>query len=405
MAAKKIFSASLLVVCLGYFADSFDLFLYNALRVPSLTELGLAGDALTRAGIWILNLQVAGVFIGGFVWGMLGDRVGRKKALVGSVLLYSLGSIGCALVQSVSAYALMRFLTGFGLAGEIGLGATLIVETLRDRRRDWGMVAFVSFCNLGILAANVLASFLPWRVCYAVGGALGLAILLGRMALMESGLFERMATSGVRRGALGIFLKNRDMLKRWLLCVFFMMPYFYMLNLLVTLAPEFGLAVHAAAPIKATTALMIYPAFVIPGTFLCVLACRVLKKRVRALALFMAINVLITIIYLAQREPTAFGFYAVCAVFGLANFYTLLLFLSVEQFGTNMRATLGTSAISTGRATLVITNSVFLAFRAAGFDLISSAAWVGVIVFAVGFACLLGLRETYHRDMDFIEEA
>ena len=400
---QKLLNATLVVVGLGYFFDAFDLFLYNALRVPSLRELGLDGEELTKTSLWILNLQVLGMLLGGLVWGVLGDKIGRKKALIGSVILYSLGSLGCSLVDQVWHYAAMRFLTGIGLAGEMGLGAVLISETLIDKKRDWGLALYAIFAYAGIMSANILAGYLPWRACYAVGGVLGIALLLGRMALFESGLYEKLTATKIRRGSLMLFLKNPNLLKRYVCCILFTMPYFYVVNLLVSLAPEFGKAVNATAPIKANIALMVYSIGAIFGTLIATGVSQIIRQRIRTVFLFMVINAAFAAYYLTQRQPTDIEFYLLCGIMGLANFFVLLLLAAVEQFGTNMRSTAGTSALSTGRSTLVITTMIFLAFRTAGFDIISAATWVGALVFTIGLVCLLGLRETYGQSIDFTE--
>lgn len=402
---NKILNSTMLVVGLGYCIDAFDVFLYNALRIPSLRDLGLEGDALVKTGLNILSLQVIGMLIGGLLWGVLGDKIGRKKALLGSVLLYSLGALGCAFTSTVGVYAFLRFLTGIGLAGEIGLGAILIAETLPDDKRHWSIAIYTLFAYLGIALVSLLAGHLPWRICYAIGGIAGLVLLLARMALFESGLYEELvARTEVARGSLKLLLTNPALVKRWLCCIFFMMPYFYVFNVLITLAPEFGKAAGATTPIKADVALVIYSVCGMIGTIASVLISQVLRKRIMAILLFMAANLVLSASYLLQSHANAFDFYVVCGIMGSTNYFALLLFAAIEQFGTNMRSTLGVSAISAGRTTLVITNSVFLALRGAGLDITTAAAWVGALVFSVGFLCLFGLRETYHHGIDFLEE-
>ena len=409
MAGKRVHASllntTLLVVGLGYFIDCFDLFLYNAMRVPSLRELGLDGDALTKTGILILNLQVVGMLIGSLIWGIAGDRAGRKKALIGSVLIYSIGSLGCAFVHQVAVYAVLRFLTGVGLAGELGLGAVLVAETVPDGKREWGLVIYTVFAYCGVISASLLAGWLPWRTCYAAGGLMGLVLLLGRMALFESGLYEAVARGKAARGSLRLLLRKKDLLKRWLCCIFFAVPYYFLVNILITLAPEFGKAAGAAEPIKANIALMVYSLGSIGGAILCALVGHVWRHRTRTLLFYMLVNAAFVVLYLTQSGPTAPQFYALCGAMGLGNYYVLLMFAAVEQFGTNMRATAGTSALSIGRATLVLTNSLFLAFRAGGYDVLQSGACVGLIALLIGLCCLPGLRNTYRGDMDFIEES
>ncbi len=402
---KSLWNTTLLVVGLGYVVDAFDLVLYNVVRVPSLRDLGLTGDALVKTGLNILSIQVVGVLIGGFLWGVLGDRIGRKKALVGAILFYAFGSLGCAIVPNVTLYALLRFITGIGLAGEIGLGAILITETVPDKLRSWGIGIFTLCAYIGIVLAAVAASIFPWRTCYAIGGVTGLALMLGRMMLFESGLYEQIVKHAkVKRGSLRMLFGKPVLLKRWLCCIFFMMPYFFVYNVLITLAPEFAKAVGVTIEIKGSSALLVYSFCAMIGTALSVIVSDFLRKRIMAIVIFMVINLILCAYYIFENRPSEIAFYALCCVMGSVNYFALQLFAATEQFGTNMRATAGTSAISIGRTTLVITNSIFLAFKGSGFDIIHAGAYTGAIVFAVGFVSLLGLRETYHQGMDFLEE-
>ena len=402
---SRIFNPTLLIVSLGFFIDCFDLFLFNALRTPSLHDLGLSGEELTKAGIEILNLQVAGMFLGGFLWGILGDKIGRKKALIGSVLLYSLGSLGCAFVDTVPLYAVMRLLTGIGLAGEFGLGAVLAVETVPDNKRSWALGIYTAFSAIAIFAASGLPEFLSWRWCYAVGGIGGLLLLLARVIMFESGLFEALASIKVERGSLLLFLKKPDLLKRWLCCILLIMPQALVTGFLMTLSPEIGKAIGVETPIKANIAFMTYFAAQFIADLMAVVICNYFKCRIRVTFVYLVIASSMVAIYLTLDHPTAMIFYICCGAMGLASFAMLYLFVTVEQFGTNMRATMATSAFSTGRATLIIINLVYLAsLHGAGLSVLTSAAYVAAMTFGLGFLSLFGLRETYHQGMDFVEE-
>jgi len=401
---KSVLNTTLLVVGFGYLVDAFDLFLYNAVRVPSLRELGLDGDALTRVGLQILNAQVLGMLIGSFLWGILGDKIGRKKALIGSILIYSLGSLGCAFVHQIEVYGILRFLTGIGLAGELGLGAVLIAETVDDKKRDFGLLIFTLFCYVGIMVANLMAGLYDWRTCYVVGGLVGLTLLLARMSLFESGLFEKLATTQAPRGSLILLFRQRGLFKRWLGCVLLAAFYYFIVNILISFAPEFAKAIGVAEPVKVSTALLVYSACAMVGSVLALWVGRIWKARIRTTLLFLVVNMVLGALYLHQSPSTAAQFYGFCGLMGLANFYVLFLFIIVEQFGTNMRATLGASSLSVGRATLVVTSSVFLALRHAGFDIITTATYVGGGAFVMSMIALLGLKETYNQNIDFIEQ-
>ena len=401
---STILNSTLIIVSLGYLVDCFDLFLYNDLRVPSLQDLGLYGDAITQAGVHIQNLQVAGMFLGGFLWGIFGDKIGRKKALIGSVLLYSLGSLGCAFVHSISIYTIMRFLTGIGLAGEFGLGAILAAETLPDNKRNWALGIYCATSAIAVFAASALSEFLPWRWCYAVGGIGGLLLLLARIVMFESSLFEALINSEIKRGSLYLFFKNKNLLKRWLCCIGMVMPQVFATGLLMTLSPEIAKAIGVEGQVKANIALMVYFVGQFAADIMGVIICNFFRRRKPVAVGYMIISSLMVARYLTLDHPSTIDFYICCGAMGLASFYMLYLFMTVEQFGTNMRATAGTSALSTGRATLAVTGSLFLMLHNSGLNLLTAVAYVSVFAFGLGLICLLGLRETYHQSMDFLEE-
>jgi MFS family permease len=206
---KSLFNQTVIITALGYLVDVYDLILFNTLRQPSLADLGLSGDALTKAGIFILNAQQFGLIAGGLFWGILGDKMGRKASLLGSILLYSLASFGCAFVQDENMYAALRFITGLGLAGEIGIGVTLITEKLPPQTRAGGVALFAFIGIAGAVLAAVASEIMPWRTCYMVGGTAGIVLLFTRSLLLESGLFER------TRDQTGIVRGNFLMILNW----------------------------------------------------------------------------------------------------------------------------------------------------------------------------------------------
>ena len=128
----------MLVAALGYFVDIYDLILFSIVRVPSLKSLGLQGPAMVDTGVFLLNMQMAGMLIGGILWGILGDKKGRMKIMFGSIFLYSLANIANGMVDSVEWYAAARFIAGVGLAGELGAGVTLVSEMLHQEKRGYG---------------------------------------------------------------------------------------------------------------------------------------------------------------------------------------------------------------------------------------------------------------------------
>lgn len=132
-----LLSLAVLVAALGFFVDVFDLLLFGVVRKPSLRELGLSEAEILTKGELLISIQMIGMMLGGIVWGILGDKKGRLKVLFGSILLYSLANISNGFVQTLPQYVIIRFIAGFGLAGELGAGITLTSEILPKEKEDW----------------------------------------------------------------------------------------------------------------------------------------------------------------------------------------------------------------------------------------------------------------------------
>ena len=204
------------VAALGYFVDILDLFLFNVVRQPSLRDLGVSPADSLFWGMRLLNAQMVGVLVGAFVFGTLGDRLGRLRALYGSILIYSVGTLLNGLVDSVETYAFCRLLAGFGLAGELGAAVTLVSETLPQSRRGLGTTLVAGFGLCGGVAAALLAEWLSWRTCYFVGGSAGLLLLLLRLSVAEPQMFVDVKQQSVRRGSLALLLATATRRRRFL---------------------------------------------------------------------------------------------------------------------------------------------------------------------------------------------
>src|SRR5882757_5761304 len=100
----SIFGLAVLVAALGYFVDIYDLLLFSIIRVPSLKSFGLNDKEISDSGLFIINIQMIGLLVGGILWGVLGDKKGRLKVLYASIILYSLGNIANGFVQNVAQY-------------------------------------------------------------------------------------------------------------------------------------------------------------------------------------------------------------------------------------------------------------------------------------------------------------
>ena len=242
---KLLFSLPVVIAALGYFVDIFDLLLFGIVRVPSLETLQLDID---KVGTLIINWQMSGLLIGGILWGILGDKKGRLSVLFGSILVYSIANILCGFLPQlpheniVTIYASLRFIAGIGLAGELGAGITLVSESLPKDLRAIGTSIVAGFGLLGAVAAQLsvqLAS--DWTIAYFIGGAMGLALLILRISISESGIYKEIAhDSSVKKGNFIMFFTNKVRFIKYIKCIFIGLPTWYCIGILAVMANQFA---------------------------------------------------------------------------------------------------------------------------------------------------------------------
>jgi MFS family permease len=412
-AAAHLARRAVAVSALGYFVDIFDLFLFSVLRVPSLEGIGVPPQRYLPTGAMLLNWQLAGLLIGSLVWGVLGDRRGRVRALYGSILLYSLATLTNAVVTSLPAYAACRFIAGLGLGGELGAAITLVSESLPTARRGLGTMLVAGFGLCGGVAAAGMAELLPWRVCYGLGGALGLVLLGLRIQLLESPLFG--SARQAERGRLRFLLKSARRRGLYLRLVLVGLPIWFVAGILMVFSPEFGRALGVPGVTAARAVLTSYLGVAL-GDFLSGLLSQYLRSRKRAIALFLGLLAVSMALFLLAFGVSPTKFYAICFVLGLGTgYWAVLCTCAAEHFGTNLRATVATTVPNLIRASVIPLSLAFqfiarhldfLAWGqrlAGGQRLIASGAVLGGVCVALALWALRGLDETYSRDLNFAE--
>jgi putative MFS transporter len=389
----------ILITGLGFFIDSYDVFSYNVMRVPSLTDLGLSGDTLTRSGMMILNWQVFGTLIGGFFWGLLGDKIGRKRALLGSICVYSLGMLANSIVENVTLYAIIRFIIGFGIAGEVGLAATLVAESLPAHKRTFGLAFLTLLGLLGVAAAALAIEFFHWRMICACGGVAGLVLLVLRHLLLESPLFTALSQREKFLGPLKNMINSPLLLRRYLACIFILAPSFFVTGVLLTLAPEIAEASGITAPVKANLMIAGYFIVAVSGDIFGATLSHLFRSRKKILLLFMMGNLLLAVLYLHNHHNSPALLYTVGALFGLFNLWALAATVAVESMPTALRATVSTSVLNLSRAMIIVFNLVLLGLKP-HFGLLGGLTVIGAVIFALGLLAVMSLRETFAVDLD-----
>ena len=402
---KRAAYLAVLVAALGYFVDIYDLILFSVVRVKSLVSIGVAPEHLLDAGVTLLNLQMFGMLLGGILWGVLGDRRGRLSVLFGSILLYSVANIANAFVTSVPLYGALRFVAGIGLAGELGAGVTLVSELLPRNSRGYGTTIVASVGIMGAIAAVVVAETFDWRAAYIVGGVLGLALLVMRVSVRESGMFQAAKTSSASRGNFLALFSERSRVIRYLAVIMVAVPVWYVIGILATFSPEFAKAMALPfAPNAGRSILWLYSGLVLGGVGSGLLS-QLLRSRRKTVGLFLALTVVGCVAYFLKVATTLTGFYALCVAMGFAiGYWAVFITIAAEQFGTNIRATATTTAPNFVRGAVVPMTWAFQWFRdGAGLGVVGGGIAVGVIVMALAVISLAGLTETFGKDLDYIE--
>ncbi|HUQ02480.1 MAG TPA: MFS transporter [Kofleriaceae bacterium] len=396
---------AVLVAALGYFVDIYDLILFGVVRKPSLAALGVTPEDMLAQGERLLNFQMSGLLVGGILWGILGDKRGRLSVLFGSIILYSLANIANGFVQDLDQYAVLRLLAGIGLAGELGAGITLVSEILHREGRGWGttIVATVGICG-GVLA-GLVGGEVHWRTAYFIGGGMGLALLALRVGVRESPMFAAAAKaeSGVRRGDLGALFRSAKRLRRYVAVILVGVPIWYAVGILIFFSSELGKEMGMKDIPKPAEALMWCYAGLAVGDLASGGLSQVLRSRRKALAVFLVMTAVAVALYFTVAARSLTTFYVVCTFLGLATgYWAVFITTAAEQFGTNLRATVTTTAPNFVRGAVVPMTLGYKELRGS-VGILEGAVIVGVIAIALGAVALWLLDETYGKDLDFLE--
>jgi predicted MFS family arabinose efflux permease len=396
----------ILVAALGYFVDIYDLLLFSMVRAPSLVSLGVAPDQLLSQGVRLLDMQMGGLLLGGILWGVLGDKKGRLSVLFGSILLYSLANLCNGCVTTVGQYAVLRLLAGMGLAGELGAGITLVAEVMPKRSRGWGTSIVATVGILGAVVGYGVAGSTDWRHAYFIGGGLGILLLLLRLGVAESGLFKKMATANHKRGDFFMLFRDAGRFFKYLRVIAIGLPLWYLVGILITFSPEFGKDFgFSALPSAGKAVALCYMGLAI-GDLSSGMLSQWLSSRKRAVALFLLAEVVGVALYFTLGRASLRDFYVCCVVLGLAGgYWALFITIGAEQFGTNIRSTVATTVPNMVRGAVVPMSLAFAAMQGPSWGLSPSvsALVVAVPVFGLALWGLLGLEETFHKDLDYVE--
>jgi len=402
---RQLLQIPVIVAALGYFVDIYDLLLFSIIRVESLRSLGVPDGNLLNEGVYLLSVQMGGLLIGGILWGVLGDKKGRISVLFGSILLYSLANIANGFVTSVEQYAVLRFVAGIGLAGELGVGITLVAEILPKEIRGYGTSLVAGVGMLGAVLAYFVTEFVEWRVAYFIGGGMGLLLLFMRVKVFESGIFTKIKEKPVSKGNFFQLFSSSKQFFKYLRCILIGVPVWFVAGILMTFAPEFGKALNLDVPVEAGKAVMWEYVGLTVGDIASGVLSQYFGSRKKVVLLFVLTASFLIVVYLFVPLQSSAIFYALCVCLGVTvGYWALFVTIAAEQFGTNLRATVATTVPNFVRGSIIIMSPLFVFFKDQ-FGILPGAGVVGLLAIGTALLGLWKMEETFGKDLNFVEES
>ena len=394
----------IIVTALGYFVDIYDLILFSIVRVQSLTSLGVASDQLMNVGVYLINAQMIGMLIGGVIWGIMGDKKGRLTVLFGSILVYSIANIANAYVQDIQTYAIIRFIAGIGLAGELGAGITLVTESMSKENRGYGTMIVASIGLMGAVFAAYITDHFEWRTAYLIGGILGFLLLLMRVSVAESTMFKSAKNEAHQLADFKLLFNNRSRFLNYLNCILIGLPVWFVVGILITFSPEIAKEIGITEPISVGKGILYCYLGTAIGDIASGVLSQILKSRKKVVFLFLIMILLSSTWFLYSGLSNAAALYQIAFVLGFsAGYWALFVTIASEQFGTNIRSTVTTTVPNFVRAAVVPLTLGF-AFAKQSIGAINAAYLVGLISIGIAIFAIFQIKETFGKDLDYIEK-
>ncbi len=405
-----ILSVPVVVAALGYFVDIYDLLLFTIVREPSLRSLQIEDAHMIAASTKIINWQMIGLLLGGIIWGVMGDKRGRLSVLFGSILLYSVANFLTGFVTNIDQYAWARFVAGLGLAGELGAGITLVSELLPKNKRGIGTSLVAGIGLFGAVFAYFTFQLTgeDWRLCYKIGGALGIVLLVLRISVAESGMFKEVKTKGnIVRGNFLMFFTNTERFKKYILAILIGLPTWFVIGILVNYSNRFANALYGENAIDSGRSIMYAYAAIAVGDIVIGFVSQYFKSRKKALYVFYGLTIVSGILFFSPLNNNDTSMYIICAALGFSTgFWAIFVTIGAEQFGTNLRATAATTIPNMVRGALPLLNILFkdILQDKLTWNIIQAGIATGIIAMSITLVAAYFTKETFHKDLNYVEK-
>ena len=400
-----LLSLPVIVAALGFFVDVFDLLLFGIVRKPSLIDMGfITDDQLVSKGELLVNVQMAGLVVGGIMWGVLGDKKGRLKVLFGSILLYALATIANGMVQTLPQYVIVRFIAGVGLAGELGAGITLTSELLPKEKRGLAATLIAVTGVFGSVTAALLYKVLQdWRTLYYIGGGMGLVLLLLRVTVAESGMYNQVKEAGIQRGNFLMFFNNWNRFGKYIRGILIGLPVWYIIGILIFFSDKFSKEMGVKGITPGDAVMYQYIGLAVGDLSAGVLS-NLLKSRKKALFIFYGIASLFIVLFFTRHGSSVAYTYFICGGLGFgAGISVLYITTSAEQFGTNLRASASISITNMVRGFTIPMSLLFGLLRNVTHNYVMGGWITGIIIMVIAVTAAYFTKESFGKDLDFLE--
>jgi MFS family permease len=231
-----------------------------------------------------------------------------------------------------------------------------------------------------------------------------LVLLVLRVRVFESGMYTKAKAENVVRGSMMMLFGNRARVLKYLQSILIGLPIWFVVGVLITFSPEFGVALGLSEPVIAGKAVLFAFSGQVSGNILSGYLSQHFQSRRKIIFTFILMMTSLILVYILVPLGSTFVFYILCGGLGFCSgYWTLFITVAAELFGTNLRATVATTVPNFVRGAIIPIIALFTFFRGM-VGLLYGALIVGMITVVLAVVALKYLEETYSKDLDYSEE-
>ena len=385
---------TLVLLCIGYFIDFYDLTIFSANYakiIPELFDINNS-NAVQLLYLEITNYYTVGIVLGSTVFGILGDKFGRTTVIRASILIYSISIFLSVFTHSITIFTLLRFISGFGLATEFATSSVLISELFTDNKKsNYGISILYASGILGGSCATFIGSF-SWQAMFLFGSLSGLILYFLRKKLLESQLFTNLISKNIYKGELWQLINSKNKLFH-LIKLFVVSTPFYFLISIIFMYPKF---MQFNDPLASSITTLLTGFFIGNIISVIVIGYCISKYRSYKSCLWITLILYISIMPIFHYVThNLFLIYSVLLGMLGGGYPVAWVQLVVRSYGTNMRNTATNILIAMGRGSGIFFNVMFSYWLSINSQFISNAIISVIIICLVASFSLLLIRENY----------